>query len=126
MTTIEPNHEDLRTRAARILHAMDATPIPAMDATFYGHYAEELRMIVEELLAHDAPCQRATDRVWLLWSCDDIVGTYRSELDASEARADIQHQLLCDYGPHIELLESITITTADIRCARPAPAQGRE
>ena len=26
-------------------------PIPAMDATFYAHYAEELRMLVEELLA---------------------------------------------------------------------------
>lgn len=51
MTPIDPDHEDLRTRAARILKAMDDTPIPGMDATFYAHYAEELRMLVEELLA---------------------------------------------------------------------------
>ncbi|WP_313024075.1 hypothetical protein [Mobilicoccus sp.] len=125
MTTIEPDLEELRTRAARILQAMDATPIPAMDATFHAHYTEELRMVVEELLAADPPCHRVADRVWLLWNCDDIIGTYRSELDAQEARADLQHQLLCDYGLHIELLESITITTADIRCVRPAALQAR-
>ena len=126
MTTLEPDHEGLRTRAARILHAMDATPIPAMHVTFYAHYTEELRMIVQELLAADPPCHRVTERVWLLWNCDDILGTYRTEHDVQEARADIQHQLLCDYGPHTELLESITITTADIRCARPAALQARQ
>jgi hypothetical protein len=48
MNHVEPDHEELRARAARILKAMDDTPIPAMDATFYAHYAEELRMLVEE------------------------------------------------------------------------------
>jgi hypothetical protein len=56
MTPIEPDHEDLPTRAARILRAMGDTPIPAMDATFYAHYAEELRMLVEELLADLTRC----------------------------------------------------------------------
>ena len=48
MNYVAPDHEELRARAARILKAMDDTPIPAMDATFYAHYAEELRMLVEE------------------------------------------------------------------------------
>ena len=48
MNHLEPHYEELRARVARILKAMDDTPIPAMDATFYAHYAEELRMLVEE------------------------------------------------------------------------------
>lgn len=48
MNHVAPDHEELRARAARILKAMDDTPISAMDATFYAHYAEELRMLVEE------------------------------------------------------------------------------
>lgn len=103
---------------------MDDTPIPAMDATFYAHYVEELRMIVEELIACHTPCRPPTDRVWLIWNCDDIVGSYRTEHDAREARADLQHELLCQYGPDIALLESITITTAHLQTARPALAQG--
>lgn len=117
MTTLEPDHEDLRTRAARILQAMDDTPIPAMDATFYAHYVEELRMIVEELIARPTPCRPPTDRVWLIWNCDDIVGSYRTEHDAREARADLQHRLLCQYGPDVELLESIAITTVHVQKA---------
>lgn len=120
---LEPDHDDIRTRAARILQAMNDTPIPAMDTTFYAHYAEALQGIVEELITHDTPCQPPTDRVWLIWDCDDIVGSYRTEHDAREARADLQHQLLCRYGPDIELLESITITSAHVQTARPAPAQ---
>lgn len=124
MMTLDPDHEDVVSRAARILQVMDDTPIPAMDATFYAHYIEELRMIVEEVSAHDTPCQPPTDRVWLIWSCDDIVGTYRTEHDAQEARADLQHQLLCQYGPDVELLESITISTAHVQTALPALARG--
>jgi hypothetical protein len=55
MNRLEPDHEDLHTRAERILQAMGDTPIPAMDATFYAHYAEELRMLVEELIARRHP-----------------------------------------------------------------------
>ena len=36
MNPLDPHHEDLHTRAARILNAMDDTPIPAIDATFYA------------------------------------------------------------------------------------------
>ncbi|MBK9474665.1 MAG: hypothetical protein IPL94_00085 [Tetrasphaera sp.] len=39
---------------------MNDTPIAAMDATFYQHYAEELRLIVEDLLAEPA----LPARVW--------------------------------------------------------------
>ena len=61
MSPIEPDHEDLHTRAARILNAVGDTPIPSMDATFYAHYTEELRMLVEELLTdrHPAPATAA-------------------------------------------------------------------
>lgn len=114
MTPIDPDHEALRARAARILQAMDDTPIPAMDATFYAHYAEELRMIVEELLADRHPVPASVTRVWLVWNGHDIAGSYSLEHAAREARADLQHQLLCQYGPDADLLESITITIAHV------------
>ena len=114
MNHLEPDHEDLHARAARILQAMADTPIPAMDSTFYAHYAEELRMLVEELLADRHPVPASVTRVWLVWSCHDIAGSYSTEHAAREARADLQHQLLCQYGPDADLLESITITTAHV------------
>ena len=114
MIPIEPDREDLHARAARILQAMGDTPIPAMDATFYAHYAEELRMLVEEFLADAHPVPASVTRVWLVWNCHDIVGSYSTEHAAREARADLQHQLLCQYGPDADLLESITITTAHV------------
>lgn len=114
MNHLEPDHEDLRTRAARILHAMDDTPIPAMDATFYAHYAQELRMLVEELLADGHPTPALVTRVWLVWNCHDIAGSYSTEHAAHEARADLQHQILCEFGPNADLLESITISTAHV------------
>jgi hypothetical protein len=114
MNHLEPDHEDLRARAERILQAMGDTPIPGMDATFYAHYAEELRMLVEELLADRHRVPASVTRVWLVWNCHDIAGSYSTERAALEARADLQHQLLCRYGPDADLLESITITTAHV------------
>lgn len=114
MTPIEPDREDLHTRAARILQAMGDAPIPRMDATFYAHYAEELRMLVEEFLADRHPVPASVTRVWLVWNCHDIAGSYSTEHAALEARADLQHELLCQYGPDADLLESITITTAHV------------
>ncbi len=114
MNPIGPDHEDLHTRAARILKAMGDTPIAAIGATFYAHYAEELRMLVEDLLADRQPAPYPVTRVWLVWNCHDIAGCYSTEHAAREARADLQHQLLCQYGPDAEVLESITITTAHV------------
>ncbi len=114
MNPIEPDHEDLHTRAVRILQAMGDTPIAGMDATFYAHYAEELRMLVEELLADRRPGPASVTRVWLVWSCHDLAGSYSTEHAALEARADLQHQLLRQFGPDADLLESITITTAHV------------
>lgn len=55
--------EQVRRDAHRILQEMDNTPIAAMDANFHQHYAEELRLIVEELLGTGwttrAPSQRS-------------------------------------------------------------------
>ena len=118
MSGSEPHHEDLRTRANRILQAMADAPIPAMDAHFYYHFAEELRMIVEELLADLASQARSRTRVWLVWNCDALVGCLVSEQDAREVRTDLQHQLLWEYGPDAQLLESITITAALVPTGR--------
>ena len=62
--------------------------------------------------------------VWLVWDCCDVIAAFNTERDAQDARADLQHQLLCQYGPDVELLESITITTAHVQTPRPALAQG--
>ncbi len=64
--------------------------------------------------------------IWLVWDCCDVVAAFDTERAAHEALADLQHRLLCQYGPNIELLDSITITTADVRCARTLPAQARQ
>ena len=114
MNPFEPDHKDLRTRAVRILQAMGDRPIPAMDATFYAHYAEELRMIVEELLDDGDLGPSSRICVWLVWNSQDVVGSYSTQHAALEARAYLQHQLLCQHGPDADLLESITITTAHI------------
>lgn len=92
---------------------MDKTPIADMDASFYQHYAEELRLIVEEFLGVGLTARDvAPTRVWLLWDCDVLVGCFHSEAAANEARADVQHRLLCEYGGDTELLETVTVTTA--------------
>jgi hypothetical protein len=114
MSSVKPNEEDLPAGAirSRILQAMADTPIAAMDAACYAEHAEELRVIIEELLDEAPFPSRLGTRAWMVWSCDELVGCYPSEHDAREARADLQHQLLCEYGLDVELLESITITAA--------------
>lgn len=105
--------ERIRRDAHRVLQAMNNSPISAMDASFYQHYAEELRLIVEELLAIHPPKLHVEDvRVWLLWNCADPVGCFTTEAAAHEARADLQHRLQCEYGADTNLLETITVTTA--------------
>ncbi len=63
------------------------------------------------------PPSPTADLVWLLWDCTDPVGVFTTRAAALESRADLQHQLLCDYGPNPELLETITITTARVPAA---------
>lgn len=101
--------------ARRLLRTIDDTPIAAMDATFYAHYFEELRLIVEAFLdPTQARSPRHEQRVWLVWDCQDPVACYLSEQEAVEARADLQHQLRCAHGPHLELTDSITISSATL------------
>ncbi len=57
--------ENLRQRTAAMLTAMDDTAIPQMDATFYQHYVEELRLLLEEWQsATIGPCPVAPQRIW--------------------------------------------------------------
>lgn len=72
------------------------------------------RMLVEEFLADRHPVPASVVRVWQVWNCHDIAGSYSTEHAVREARADLQHQFLCQYGPDADLLESITITTAHV------------
>lgn len=107
--------ENLQVRASRILQTMDDTPIAAMDALYYAHYAQELRLIVEELLDQPASVDAAAPgRAWLVCDCADLIGVFDSVHAALEARADLQHRLLCQYGPDIDLLESITVTAVAV------------
>lgn len=48
--TDDSGPQRVRQDAHRILHEMDNTPVADMDGSFYQHYAEELRLIVEELV----------------------------------------------------------------------------
>ena len=90
-----------------------------MDAGFYAHYFEELRLIVETFLAHTRGRSSASEqRVWLVWDCQDLIACYLSEQEATEARADLQHQLRCAHGPDLELSASITISSATLEPAR--------
>lgn len=112
--------------AARILDAMDSTPIAGMDALFYAHYAEELRLIVEEIITtHRRAGGAPPARVWLLWDCADPIGIFDSEHDARQAQADLQHRLLCEFGPDPDLLETIAVTTAMVQTSWPAPEPAR-
>ncbi|WP_281965053.1 hypothetical protein [Serinicoccus marinus] len=114
--TDHPEPEDLGRRAARILQAIDDTPIAAIDAIFYAHYFEELRLLVEDLLAHRTRCEAAVAvQAWLVWNCTDLVDCYPTEAEALEAQADLRQQIHRDYGSDPELQESITITTATLQ-----------
>lgn len=121
-----PALENLRLRTRRMLDAIDDTPITAMDAAYYQHYFEELRLIVEEIITIHALTGGARPaRVWLLWDCADLIGIFDTEHDAREAQADVQHRLLCDFGPEPDLLESVTVTAAMLQTSWPTPDSAR-
>ncbi|ANS79331.1 hypothetical protein SGUI_1935 [Serinicoccus hydrothermalis] len=123
MNTPEQDHENLRDRAARILQAMDATPIPAMDVNYYAHYLEELRLLVDEFLAGAPDPSLTGTRVWLMWDCADLIGSYTTESAARAEHADLQDQLRTDYGEGAQPLDSLTITTAYVSTSCPGQAR---
>lgn len=111
MTSIhDPGPEDLGKRVARILRAIDDAPVPAVDASSYVRWLEDLRLLVEDLLGPAGAGHQSAGRVWLVRDCEDLVACCDTEDEAVEARADLQHWLACDYGPDPYLRESITIT----------------
>ena len=114
--------ESITQLARRLLRTIDA----AMDATFYAHYFEELRMLVEELLDDRPPVPAAVTRVWLVWNCHDIAGSFPTEHAAIKARATLQRHLLNQHGPDTALLASITITTADVPTTCLGPRWGHQ
>ncbi|WP_431843206.1 hypothetical protein [Calidifontibacter indicus] len=115
----------LTQRAWRMLRAIDSSPIAAMDAPFYAHHIEELRLIVETFLDDIQRAPAAPGRrVWLVWDCDDPVACFTTEHQAIEACADLQHRLMCEYAPSPKLMESISISTALLEpacCATAGP-----
>lgn len=111
--------ESVEQLARRLLRTIHDTPIAAMDATFYAHYFEELRLIVEAFLdPTQARSPRREQRVWLVWDCQDPIACYLTQQEAVEARVDLQHQLWCAHGPDLELSDSITISTAILSTLR--------
>lgn len=105
--------ESFAQLARRLLQAIDDTPIAAMDATYYAHYFEELRTIVQSFLAHTRGRSPTPEqRVWIVWDCQDPIACYLSQQEAAEARVDLQHQLWCAHGHDPDLTDSITISTA--------------
>lgn len=115
--------ETLQQLARRMLHAINDTPIAGMDAGFYAHYFEELRLIVEAFLddTQRAPAVPG-HQVWIVWDCADPVACFLTRHDAAEAQADLRHQILCEYGPDPELMESVTVSTAILEPAKGATA----
>ena len=62
-----PAVENLRQRTAQMLTAIDGTPIPQMDATFYQHYFEELRLLAQEwLTATTSHSPTLPDQTWVI------------------------------------------------------------
>ena len=62
-----PAVENLRQRTAQMLTAIDDTPIPQMDATFYQHYFEELRLLAQEwLTANTSRFSTLPDQTWVV------------------------------------------------------------
>ena len=106
--------ESLTQVARRFLRAIGDTPVSAMDASYF----EELRLIVENLLtAASCTSARPEQRVWLVWDCQEPVACYLTQQEATEACADLQHQLLSDYGAGTELLDIITVSAATLEPA---------
>lgn len=87
MTQAQPSPGSAREEARRILHAMNDTPIAAMDANYYQHYAEELRLLVEDLLAEPA----LPTRVWTAKRRGLVLGVCETQtaLDLAAAIPDL-------------------------------------
>jgi hypothetical protein len=101
--------EVLEVRAARILRSMDSSPLEGIDASYYEHYAWELRHLVADLLA-----DRGSPRqVWLVWDCADLAGVFATEATAHEFRADRVAQMVADYGRN-PWADAITVTPARV------------
>lgn len=101
---------DIEGRAARVLRTLDSTPSEAIDAAGWQHHAEELRHLVEDLLA-----DRGSPRqVWLVWDCADLAGVFATEADAQACRADRVDQMLTDFGNNDAWADAITITAARV------------
>ena len=70
-----PAVENLRQRTAQMLTAIDDTPIPQMDTTFYQHYYEELRLLAQEwLTATTSRCSTLPDQTWVITRLGVVVG----------------------------------------------------
>lgn len=59
--TDDPDLDRLLRDAHRILDRMNDTPLDAMDASYYVHYAEELRLLVEDFVALHTPRPDASE-----------------------------------------------------------------
>ncbi len=70
-----PAVENLHQRTTQMLTAIDDTPIPQMDVTFYQHYFEELRLLAQEwLTATTSHRPNTPDQTWVISRDGLLVG----------------------------------------------------
>lgn len=100
----------IEARAVRILRGMDSTPSEGVDAAGWRHRAQELRRLVEDLLAERGSLRQA----WLVWDCTDLAGVFATEADAQAARADRVDRMVTDYGRNPSWADAITVTPARV------------
>ncbi len=75
-----PTLQDLRERTRQMLERIDDTPLAQMDATYYQHYFEELRLLAQEWQARAVQSPPITPTtVWRAERNDAWVGMFTEE-----------------------------------------------
>ncbi len=74
-----PTLKDLRECTRQMLQRIDDTPLAQMDASYYQHYFEELRLLAEEWQARAVPPPITPTRVWQATRNDVGVGMFTEE-----------------------------------------------
>lgn len=83
-----PTLKDLRERTTQMLQRIDDTPIAQIDATYYQHYFEELRLLAEKWQARTVkPPPIKPTKVWRATRNDAWVGIFTEEAVTALVRA---------------------------------------
>lgn len=111
--------EELRARAARVLQAIDSTPVDAKALDSFKQTVADLRWLVEEVLTE----LESRDVAWLVWDCSDLAGVFATEEAARAFRTDRVAQMIADFGRKPAWADAITIVPARL-AAMPTSTTG--